>query len=354
MKNVQSNHIKKISNVNYLNECVLMTLDSQRSKFGTVLDIYGKTEMILDDPLELLGASYTVFMNESLKVFHEQLTTSIFDDNLNTPDSFNMSMSRPGFIKVPFRSIILPSMVKVRICPFHKSHFKFVVALKPDFADDKLYIAFDDLLRVDCYSSTFLPIIKEEYLRNSLPLQMLSSNVYALITNYAHLESDVGKSKLAKDRLSKKRFASKSPIRHQLENKTANFFIEDAKSNRSVLNSIHNSGGRSDNPTHSDMTREIVLDERLHFFHMKDNSIEPLKKSFKLLLKYHAYPNKCLKALQPRGYWYLCLTPNSEQGIFGDLQQYITQTDQHEMEHSLSPTKHKNKVNQSPSEGKTL
>lgn len=353
MKATHARHLKKVSQVNYLNECLLLTLDSQRNKFGTILDIYGKAEMMLDDPLELVGNSYTVFMNESLKGFHDQLASFIYDDNLSGNDNFNMTLSRPGFIKVPFRSIILPSMIKVKICPFHSAHFKFVAALKPDFADDKLYIALDDLLRIDGYSATFLPVIKEEYLRKDLPLQMVSSNVYTLITNYSHLESDIGKSKLAKEKLSKKRFAAKTPIRHQLENKTANFFIEDAKSNKSVLNSIHNSGGRSDNPTQSDMTREIVLDERLQFFNTTDNTVEPIKKSFKILLKYHQYPNKCLKANQPKGYWYMCLTPNSEQGVFGDLQ-YITQTDHNEIEHSLSPTKNKNKPNNSPSEGNFL
>lgn len=353
MKAVHLKSIKRVSNLNYLNDCVLLMIESNRRKYGTILDIYGKVEMFLDDPLELIGCSYSIFMNQSLKNFHEQVESMIFEEPMNAQDSYNFIISRPGFIKVPFRSIILPSMIMVRLCPFHRSGFKFVAALKPDFSDDKLYIALNSDLRIDGFSSTFLSILNEEYLRNETGLQNMSVHVHNRITNYHQLDTEYNKNKVVKEKQSKKKISPfKSTFRQQLEGRTANFFIEDAKSARSVLNSAQNSGGRSDIPTNSDMTRDIVLDEKLNFFHVRDDEIEPVIKSFKILLKYHNYPNKILKANQPKGYWYMCLTPTSELGYLLDLPHGM-QTDQIDMENSLTYSKGgKDNLPNNPSEGK--
>lgn len=350
MKTVLLKYIKKVSNLNYLNECVLLMIESQRSKFGTILDIYGKTEMFLDDPLELVGASYTLFMNNSLKTYHQQLESMIFEDTMDRPDAFNFVLSRPGFVKVPFRSIILPSMVMVRICPFEKSGFKFIAAIKPDFSDDKLYIALNTELGVDGYSSSFLSILNEEYLKFDVGLQTMSVHVQNRISNYHQLDADQSRSKVDKGKNTRKKVSTRSPIRQHLDNRTANFFIEDARSARSVLNSAQNSGGRSDNPTNSDMTRDIVLDERLHFFHVENEDIEPEVRSFKILLKYHNYPSKSQVSQQPKGYWYLCLTLSSEAGVFIDLPM-ATPSENNDHDGSLTHSKVDNKVNNA-SEGR--
>lgn len=354
MRSVYLRYLKKVSNLNYLNECVLLMVESQRNKFGTILDIYGKTEMFLEDPFELIGASYTLFMNNSLKDFHDQLEAAIFDDNMNTHDSFNFVLSRPGFIKVPFRSIILPSMVMVRICPLQQAGFKFIVAIKPDFSDDKLYIALTSELNLDGYSSSFLNIISEEYLKNDIGLQTMSVHVQNRISNYHQLDADQNKSKIDKSKMSKKKVSSRNPIRQHLETRTANFFIEDARSARSVLNSAQDSGGRSDNPTNSDMTRDIVLDERLHFLHTENEDMDPEVRSFKILLKYHNYPSKIIGSQQMKGYWYLCLTLTGEVGLFVDLPM-ATPTDQIDNDHSLTPSMRvrDNKVNNA-SEGRLM
>ena len=218
----------------------------------------------------------------------------------------------------------------------------------------KLYIALTSELNLDGYSSSFLNIISEEYLKNDIGLQTMSVHVQNRISNYHQLDADQNKSKIDKSKMSKKKVSSRNPIRQHLETRTANFFIEDARSARSVLNSAQDSGGRSDNPTNSDMTRDIVLDERLHFLHTENEDMDPEVRSFKILLKYHNYPSKIIGSQQMKGYWYLCLTLTGEVGLFVDLPM-ATPTDQIDNDHSLTPSMRvrDNKVNNA-SEGRLM
>lgn len=342
MKAIATRSTKKITNLNVINESVTLIMESSRQRVGTILNIYGKTEMFLESADELVGCSFTIFMNETLRDYHASIMDLVYEDQYGKSNAYNFNKSKYGFIKVPFRNIILPSVTVVRICPFHLSDFKFVGAIRPDFNDDKFYIALNSSVAVDGYSASLLSICSEEYLQNGISLNKVCNQASSRISTYAVNDTEVQKTKRNINK-PKTKTRVHSQFKESNDNRNASVAGEDGKSWKSGVNSHNPYSGKFS------CYVDILLEDKVKFFSSTNQAnAKPIEKSFRIVLKYHQFPSGSKGDIK-KGYWYMSLTSNSEQDLIEDLliahHQQLFNPDG--LDHSLSVNKNHDKIGNS-------
>lgn len=295
---LRQRNLKQPLNSNLINETVCLLIESQVSRFGTILDVYGKIDMLIDPSESIVGENYQIFLNDSLKVYHDQVTIAMYETSLLGHHGEQLSKVKTGMVKIPFRNLLIPSHVLLKICPFAGTGFKYMISIKPDFTDTRLFFSVDRLLQVDGYSSTLLNVVDEKYLATKVPLEMMMNTTYQNIlqlkqgyeqtlhvTNEPQAKSKAIKSKehekppiAARARAGSTRTTNlqnlMATVGRPIENRSQTYGIEDGRSvrSRSLINSALPSGITHNLLAPTEMSKDFVHEEKVRFFaELQDN-----------------------------------------------------------------------------------
>lgn len=297
---LRQRNIKQPLNSNLINETVCLLIESQVSRFGTILDVYGKIDMLVDPSESIVGENYQIFLNDALKVYHDQVAVAMYETSLLGHHGEQLSKVKTGMVKIPFRNLLIPSHVLLKICPFAETGFKYMISIKPDFTDTRLFFSVDRLLQVDGYSSTLLNVVDEKYLASKVPLEMMMNTTYQNIVQlkqgYEHTLQVVNEPQV-KSKAPKSKDNEKPPmaararagstrttnlqnlmatVGRPIENRSQTYGIEDGRSvrSRSLINSALPSGITHNLLAPTEMSKDFVHEEKVRFFaELQENNV---------------------------------------------------------------------------------
>lgn len=279
----------KITNNNLYVESFYLLIDNDRKNQGKILDIYGNYHLFVDNYQDVIGKNYDVFLTATLKEFHHQISSSIFEGSL---DSYRVMGSYfPGFVRLPGKDFVAYSNTVSKIVPFIESDFKFISGVKPllSYYEDKYFILLDSNFNVEGYSYNFLHLLPETFLLATTNLRTLSSATYQRISQMRETKAQM-KQPLIYDM--RRGSSDKSKTRNSSLSISRSYFDE-LRSSRMILNN-------SNLPTnYLPSEEERTLDDILKFTD-KDNNTRT--KKFTILIEYKDF------LLTHDGYWYLMLT----------------------------------------------
>ena len=304
---------KSIANSNIINDSVVLMIESHRSRHGIISDVYGKSQMFIEDLNEIIGGSYELFMTESLARLHQYIRDFVYHEPMGQMMGFELTVQRKGLIKVPFRNLVLPSIVLVKVCPDMKHDFKFLVAIKPMIHDSSnLYICVSAANQIEGYSAGFLSHFPEHYLTAGLSLEKVCPSLHQEIRQLRP-ESQIPPYLRYKDKRPpqvrhRSSMSRNTQIRSFNENKLATFLSDGASSTNLQQNSPPFQGNEEEDK------EEITQNEAFKLFssEQEDTFVE---RKFKIVAKKHyfaAHRFEIREGSLPFGFWFLFLTSNKE------------------------------------------
>lgn len=294
VQGLRQRNLKQPLNSNLINETVCLLIESQISRFGTIIEAYGKINMLMDTNDSLIGQSYQIFMNDSMKQMHDQVTVGLYESPLLGHHGEQLTKVKTGMVKVPFRNLLVPSHVLLKLCPFSDTGFKFIVSVKPDFTDNRLFFSVDRQLQVDGYSLTLLNLVEERYLAPKVPLELMMNTTYQNILQVkqgyeqhiyqqhdaeAKLRQKTGKTEkqerpplAARARAGSTRTTNLQNLiaagGRPIENRSQTYGMEDGRSarSRSLINSALPSGITHNLLAPTEVSKDFVQEEKVRFF----------------------------------------------------------------------------------------
>jgi len=159
-------------------DCVVFLLDSAPASLGTILEVFGESEKLLNvTTKDLIGKGPNCLLPESISMFHEQMMTQY----LSNPPKHFLGVQRDSFIKMPETNFIQSASLVIKISPKAEGNFRFLVGIKPNQKKYNQKIILGPRCKIDCFSTNFLTLMDSSYLQPRVPIAQLSTELYGFI-----------------------------------------------------------------------------------------------------------------------------------------------------------------------------
>lgn len=175
-RNLIDEKLMVLKDINLFSQSLIIMVDSKPKSFGTILEVYGDSKYLKVSPLELKGKHMDCLIMESHRGPHSK-SCDVFNNEEMSPIIGDTVKS---FIKLPTKDLILPVTYNIKIIPYEENDFKYVVGVKYNRADSKMYILLDKVNKIDSFSYNMKYITKsgESFLDKKTPLSVLSKDCF--------------------------------------------------------------------------------------------------------------------------------------------------------------------------------
>lgn len=181
-RNLIDEKLMILKDVNLFSQSLILMVESQKKGFGMILDVYGDTRYLKIKPLELKGKHMDCLIMESHRAAHTA-SCEIFNKEVMSPIIGDTVKS---FIKLPASDTILPVTYNIKIIPYQETDFKYVVGIKYNRADSRMYILLNQSNKIDCFSYNMKYVFKkaEEYLDRKRSLENFSKTTFDKVNQF--------------------------------------------------------------------------------------------------------------------------------------------------------------------------
>ena len=185
-KNLIDEKSMVINDVNLFHQSVMLMIESQKKGFGTILDVYGNTKYLHISPLELKSKHMDCLIMESHRTAHSSSCRN-FNNRTITPLLGDMIST---FVKLPDKDYVLKASINIKIIPYAYSDFKFIVGIKFNRLDSRMYILLDKNNNIDSfsYNMKFLFRNSKNFLNKNIALKQMCPDIAETLNERRRLE----------------------------------------------------------------------------------------------------------------------------------------------------------------------
>lgn len=141
---------KSFINKNLYFDSILMILSSQKTDFGTVIDVYGEVGKIDLQKEDLIDSNMDTLIPNLYRKYHKDAC----DEFMSSPFTpFLGKEIQQVFLTLPETNEILLSNFCLKLIPEVKQGFNFIISVKPWKLNSKMYIILDENLKTESYST---------------------------------------------------------------------------------------------------------------------------------------------------------------------------------------------------------
>lgn len=156
-KNLVDEKLMILKDVNLFSQSLIFMIESKAKDFGKILEVYGDSKYLKVNPNELKNTHMDSLIMESQRGPHTR-SCEIFNEGVISPIIGDTVKS---FIKLPTKNLVLPVTYNIKIIPYEETDFKFVVGVKYNRSDSKMYILLDQANRIDSFSYNMKHIFRK-------------------------------------------------------------------------------------------------------------------------------------------------------------------------------------------------